>query len=428
MSEAIQTKLNELADIVGAIQTKNDSFEKKYDGLVIDEMKRLTDTAVDLRAAIEESKEKEIEQKKRIDLLETIVARGGNGKHGEKTDLDKYNEALLGWFRKGVKISEEIAKKGLIDYFSAPGLSKEEVEMKTMQVGINPQGGYWVIPERLAATVGRSFETSPVRSVANVITTLSDSVELIIDDDESTQGGWTTETATRSQSAEPDIGLLQIYTHELYTLHKVTQKLLDDAGFNVGAWLLDKINMKLGRVANTAYVSGNGANKPKGFLDYAAWAAAGTYERNKIEQIASGAAAALTADGLIDLQNSLHEVYQPNATWMMRRQTWGSVIKLKESGTGSYLIDPQLLRNGDGQLVLLGQPVVFASDMPAVGAAALPVTYGDFRRGYTIVDKVGVNTIRDNITDKGRVIFYVSRRTGGAVTCFDCLKTQVVSL
>ena len=104
------------------------------------------------------------------------------------------------------------------------------------------------------------------------------------------------------------------------------------------------------------------------------------------------------------------------------------VIKLKESASGAYLIDPALLRNGDGQLVVLGQPVVFASDLVAVGAAALPIAYGDFRRGYTIVDKIGVTTIRDNITDKGRVKFYVSRRTGGAVTCFDCLKIQVVSV
>lgn len=433
MSEAIQKKLDQMSDIIVAIQSKNDENEKKYDGLLNNQIKSLTDNLESVTKQFEETKkseEVEKELKKEIENLEKTIARSHNAKDQKsETDeiLTKYNEAFLKYLRKGTRIDSDLSKKAIMASMANKGVDGNELEAKTLQVGINPEGGYWVMPQRLAQTVSRVYETSPVRAVANVITTTSDSVELIIDDDESTSQGAVSELTTRSQTAEPDIGLLSIYTHEKSTLHKITQKLLDDAGFDVGSWLLGKINRKLNRLENTDFVSGNGVNKAKGFLDYSAWSVAGTYESNKIEQVNSGDASALTADGLINLQNALIEDYQSNASWMMRRASWGAVIKLKEAATGAYLIDPQLLRNGSGQLMLLGNPVVFAADMPAVGAGNLAICYGDFSLGYTIVDKVGIKTIRDEITDKGRVIFYVSKRVGGAVTSFDALKIQKVS-
>ncbi|UCF50261.1 MAG: phage major capsid protein [Thermoplasmatales archaeon] len=427
MPEALIKKVGELADLVQAVQDKNTSLEKKYDGLYNEQITDLSKKAADIAGEVEQVNREKADQQKRLDELEKKLARGVNGAGEQKSDLDIYEEKLLGYIRSGKHIDQEIAKKGLMGYLGGTGISAQDLEQKTMQVGINPQGGYWVRPDRLSKMVTRNFETSPMRSVATVITTASDHVELIIDDDEATSGGWVTETSTRTNTAEPNIGLLQIYTHEQYAEPKITQKLLDDAGFDVAAWLQGKINNKLGRTENTAFVSGDGAGKPRGILDYAAWASAGTYQRNALEQINSGSAAAITADGLISLQNSLQEIYQAGAGFMMKRESWGEVIKLKASTSGEYLIDPQILRNGAGQLLLLGKPVVFASDMPAIAAAALPIAYGNFGIGYHIVDKVGVTLIRDNITDKGRVKFYTSKRTGGAVTNYEAIKLQVVS-
>lgn len=419
MPEQIKKQVNELCEIVKAVQTKNTENEKKYDGLLNEQIHDLSEKSSKLAENLQELKGKEDDQQKRIITLENALAKKGNGV--SESEKSEYHDAFAAYLRKGVAIDPKISVDGLKSLIKCEGMTAEEIQAKTMQVGINPQGGYWVIPQRISKVVGRVFETSPMRDVANVITTASDSVEMIIDDEEAASSR-ATETSTRSQTNAPDIGLLSIFTHMYYAEPKVTQKLLDDAGFDVSGWLNNKIRRKIGRQQNTDYVSGNGADKAKGFLDYSAWTTDGTYERNKLEQLSSGGATTITADGLIELQNALIEDYQMNANWMMRRQTWGQILKLKTSGTGDYLLDPQLLRNGEGALVLLGNPVKFASDMPAIAASSLSVAYGDFKEGYTIVDKVGAIAIRDNITDKGRVKFYLELRSGGAVTNYESIK------
>lgn len=423
MEPALKKSLDDLATIVTAVQEKNTDIEKKYDGLRLTEIKDLSDKASEMADDLQKMSKSKEEQQKRIDDLEKLLSRSGNGGGDIKTAIEEYDEAFVKYVRTGEKMDREVAKKGLMELIRTSGISEEDLEMKTMQVGINPQGGYWVKPERIAKTVKQEFETSPIRSIADVMTTSSNGIELLVDDDEADAEDQKTEMSVQAQTDTPDIGLLTILTHGVSAEPKITQELLDDAAFDTASWLQRKINNKIGRIENTNYVLGNGANRAKGFLDYAAWVVAQTYERNKIEQVNSGAAGLPTADGLIKLQNFLKEIYQRNAKFVMRRLTWGEIIKLKD-GNLNYLINPQMLRNGAGQLILLGQPVVFADDMPAHAADSLSIAYGDFREGYTIVDKVGVVVIRDNITDKGRVKFYTKKRTGGAVTNFEAIKIQ----
>ena len=169
-------------------------------------------------------------------------------------------------------------------------------------------------------------------------------------------------------------------------------------------------------------MTGNGVAKPRGFTTYAAWASAGVYERDKIERIKTGAATAVAADGLINLQYALKEAYQANAVFGMKRATFGSVLKLK--GSDQFYFGPMLLKDGQAQITLLGKPVVFMDDMPAEGAGNLAVVYGDFGRAYTIVDRVGLQVLRDPYSAHPYTIFHLTKRTGGDVTNFDAIKLQ----
>jgi HK97 family phage major capsid protein len=134
----------------------------------------------------------------------------------------------------------------------------------------------------------------------------------------------------------------------------------------------------------------------------------------------SGAAAAVTADGFITLQNALKEDYQARAVWGMKRTTFGTALKQK--GADNYFFSPVLLANGQSTLQLLGKPVIFMDDMPAEGAGNLSVVYGDFSRAYTIADRVGLQILRDPFTNKGFVTYYTTKRVGGDVTSFDAIK------
>lgn len=425
--EAVMTKLSELGDVVKTIQDKNTELEKKHDGLLVDQIEGLKNIGVKLSEEVEkmQATEKTVtEQKAKIENLEKLASlSSGNGKNQFK----EYDAGLARYLRKGDSIDAKVDEKMVHHYLDLKnnGMNDDEIKMavKTLQVQNNADGGYFVMPERLSATVSRKFETSPMRQICNVISTANESVEMIIDDDEAA-AEWVSENQSRGDTATPKVGLLSIHAHELSASPKATQKMLDDAGFNVESWLAEKVARKFSRKENTSFVSGDGSLKPKGILAYAEWAAAGVYQRNALERIKTGVSATISSDNLIGLQGSLIEDYHANASFLMKRQTFFSkILTLKASGTGEYLFDPQLLKNGAGQFVLLGQPVFFGSDMPASGAAnAESIAYGDFEMGYTIVDRMGIRVLRDPYTSKPYIKFYTTKRTGGAVTNYEAIK------
>lgn len=301
---------------------------------------------------------------------------------------------------------------------------RASLEIRAMSTDSNPNGGYLVMPELSATVVSRVFETSPIRLVANVEQAGTKSREFLIDDDEGT-AEWSGEKAIAAENT-PEIGLKEIVTHEITSKMKATATMLEDAYLDLAGWMQTKGADKISRTENSAFFTGNGVNKPRGLLTYAKWAAAGVYERDKIEQIISGSATGLTAEGLIDVQYALKEDYQAGAVWMMKRATFGSVIKLK--GQDNFFFGPMMLAEGVPTMQLLGRRVIFADDMQALGTGGnLAVAYGDFSRAYTILDRVGLQVLRDPYTEDPYTIFRLRRRTGGDVTSFGAVKLMRVA-
>jgi HK97 family phage major capsid protein len=419
-------KITELGTLITNIQKGNDALEKKFDSIKNEEVKKMTEKATELAEGFQKEKENREKDAEKIANLEKQIVLMGNRDSKGNPVFGEYSNQFSRYMKKGVAIDSDLVGKVNEKFIRThyKGLTEDQIqnEIKSLSVQINPDGGYWVKPEMLSETVDRTFETSPMRTVATVMQTATSGVELIIDDNEATSGGWVGEKTARPETATPKIGLLEIKAHEQYANPAATQKMIDDAGFNIEAWLADKISDKFTRDENTSFVTGDGNMKPKGFLSYSAWASAGTYERDALEQLDSGSNGDFDADDLIDLQMLLKEAYQPNAVWLMQRLTWGKVIKLKEATTGAYLIDPQLIKTGT-DLRLLGQLVTFASDMAATGATgALSVAYGDFKKGYSIIDRLGIRTLRDPYSNKPFVNFYTTKRVGGAVTNYESIK------
>ena len=421
--------IGDLTDVVKSASEKADMAVKKgeeYDG----EIKSLITKSADISESIQKLTLANEEKSKQDEKMEKLISRIGNG--GDKKDspeVKAYHESVNKYLRKGEKFAptDEICTSAIKAYLSVELNTTDEETLvdatKALQTGVNADGGYLILPDRRAGIKDiREFETSPMRSVAEVVTTASDEYEIIIDDDESASGGWVGETATRSDTDNSQLGKLTIATHEQYAMPKTTQKFLDDATINVEQWVANKTSDILVRTENTAFVSGNGAMKPKGFLTYDAWATNGTYERDKIEQIASESSGAITYDGLIKLQNSLKGIYDNGAAFMLRRSAWEDILLLKDS-QNRPLLRPDLLLNG-AELRVLGKRVIFADDMPVVAADALAIAYGNFGVGYTIVDRMGIRTLRDPYTSKPYVKFYSTKRVGASVTNFEAIKLQ----
>lgn len=340
---------------------------------------------------------------KRLEKIEALprvpVAEGQPDQQAKAKAAAEIKAAANHWYRKGQIPSE----------------------CKALTEHIDSEGGFLVRPEISEAINLKVFETSPIMQLADVMDIGSNEYQEPADWSEP-DAGWVGETETRTETTASTLKLLSVPVHEIYAEPRATQRLLDDGFVDVEAWHSLKVAEKITRTINTACVSGNGVSKPKGFLSYASGD-----DYDKIEQVVSGSASLLTSDGLISLQASLFEDFQPNATWLMRRATVAAVRQLKAATTGEYLWGYTQQLNAPFQQTLLGKPVMFASDMPAVAANALAVAYGDFRRGYLIVRRPGIRVLRDNLTVKGFVKFYTTVRIGGGVRHFQAIKLQKVS-
>lgn len=398
--------MSDMTEIKGLVEKVNEALvplRSEVEALKASQRDVVTETKFDKMAAqVTGAMEKlqAIEQKNAA--LEAAMQRGDVG-HG------------------GAKETEAKAK---LDNFLRKEGEKGMIEIKAMSTDSQPDGGYLVMPELSATVVSRVFETSPIRLVANVEVTGSKSRTFLIDDDEGS-AEWSGEKSAATEDT-PDVGEKEIVAHNVRAKMNATADVLADSYVDLSTWLVSKGSDKISRTENKAFFTGNGVNKPRGLLTYAAWASAGVYERDKIEQIASGGATTLTADGLIDTQYALKEAYQGGAVWMMKRATFGNVIKLK--GADNFYFGPMMLAEGVPTMQLLGKRVIFADDMQALGTGSnLAVAYGDFSRAYTILDRVGLQVLRDPYTAHPYTIFHLTRRTGGDVTNFDAIKLTKLS-
>lgn len=417
-------KLQQVHDGIKAVQEKVDAQGESLDAIDLDLIKKASEDAATALEAIQKEnsaeKFKEIE-KTQAELTDTVIGMQ-RGAGGEGSD-GAYKQDIAAYLRKGTMMEDEMVLDNIKNYLAKNtyGASDTDIEMmaKNLLAGSGPDGGYFVTAERSSRMIQRIFETSPLRGVANMATTTSDVLEFVLNDDEA-DCEWVGEVAARPDTDTPKIGVLKIPVHEIFAQPKATQKILDDAGFDIEGWLTSHVSRKIGRKENTAFVVGSGSLKPKGFLSYAAWTAPGTYQRDAVEQINSGTNGSFGADEVINLQNQLIEDYQGNATWGMNRATFTTVMQLKD-GQGQYLLNPAILAQGATK-ILLGNDVIFMTDMPVAATDSLSLVIADFEEFYTIVDRFDIRVLRDPFTDKPFIKFYTTKRTGGAVTNFEAGK------
>ena len=319
--------------------------------------------------------------------------------------------------------------KAAFDSFMRTGDTRRmlKLEEKALSVGSGTDGGYTVPPE-VEASVNRLLKAiSPIRSIAG-IRTVSTSLYKRPFATAGADSGWVAETASRPQTLTPVLAELQFPTMELYAMPAASNTILDDSIVNVEEWLADEIRIAFALQEGTAFVTGDGINKPKGFLSYTAVAQA-SWTWGNLGYIATGVAGAFPAsnpgDKLLDLIYSVKAPYRANGTFVMNRTTQGAVRKMKD-GQGNYLWQPAA-KPGETPS-LMGYAVAECEDMPDIAANSLSLAYGDFSRGYLIVDRAGIRVLRDPYSAKPYTLFYTTKRVGGGVQDFDAIKLMKFSV
>ena len=352
-----------------------------------------------------------------VKALEAAITRPASGKEDGKEVETKTTAVFNEFMRKGAgsdraDFSDFIERKGL--------------DIKALSVNINQDGGF-LVPTTLGGVINaRVFETSPVRQLANVVAISTAEYEVVLDNDEAA-ASWVSETGTRSATNSPTLDKRIIPTHEMYANPLATQKILDDASVDMESWLVGKVADKFARTEATAFISGNGAGKPTGILAYTTTST--SYDPRNVQVINSGTQGAFTYAGIANVQNALKEVYQANATFMVKRSAFGSILNIKTgiSGDNRPIFNMMYDKNAGIAFSIMGRPVVFGDDVPAVANDVNAMIYGDFRAGYTVVDRIGLRVLRDPYSSKPYVSFYTTKRVGGDVVNAEAFKILALS-
>lgn len=290
-----------------------------------------------------------------------------------------------------------------------------ELQKKAYNITTDADGGF-AVPEELDRDIlDMLVDVSPIREIATVRTIGTSDYKKLVNV-KGTASGWVDEDDARAATNSSNFAQVTPFMGELYAYPQATQQMLEDAFFNAEQWIVDEVANEFARAEGAAFVSGDGTKKPKGFLAYAAALTAdATRAFGTLQYIASGAAAdwaaATPEDKLLDVVYSLKAGYRANARWVMNKGILAEVRKFKQNG--EYIWRPGLEAGQPD--TLLGYGITEAEDMPAKAANALSIAFGDFKRGYLIVDRIGTQVLRDPYTNKPYVGFYVRKRVGGAV-------------
>ncbi|MCR4158817.1 phage major capsid protein [Kerstersia gyiorum] len=328
-----------------------------------------------------------------VDELNLKLAAGQMGS-GQKLADPEYTEAFQAHFRKGVV-------------------------QASMNKGAADEGGYLAPTEWDRTITDRLLQVSPIRSMAAHIRISGDGFTKYFNN-RGTTSGWVGEAAARPETNTPTLGALTYKTGEIYANPAATQQMLDDSEINLESWLAGEVETEFSYQEGIAFLTGDGANKPNGLLTYVTGGTNATkHPWGAIATVNSGAAAEITGDGLLDLIYALPSEYTQNATLCANRSSLGKLRKLKD-GQGNYLWQPSF--QAGQPATLSGQAVRELAGLPDIVAGSTPIVFGDFRRGYLVVDRAGIRVLRDPYTNKPFVHFYTTKRVGGGLLNPDVFK------
>ena len=318
------------------------------------------------------------------------------------------------------------AKSAWSDYIRSGDLSSlKSLEGKavTTQDG---EGGY-IAPIESESMIDRALDlASPLRRLATVRRVGTGLFKKPVSAG-GMSAGWAGETDARPETSTPQLDLLDFPVGELYAMPAATQMLLDDGVADVDQWLADEVRDVFAAQETAAFISGDGVNKPQGLLSYTQ-SDEGTQSWGEIGVVSSGVEGdfdgTAPVDNLLDLVYAPKTRYRSQAAFVMNRRTLSVIRKFKDAD-GNYIWQPP--SEAGAASSLLGYKLTEVEDMPDIGTDTTPIAFGDFKRGYLIVDRQGIRVLRDPYSAKPYVLFYTTKRVGGGVQDFNAIKLLKLS-
>ncbi|MEO1042135.1 MAG: phage major capsid protein [Pseudomonadota bacterium] len=323
----------------------------------------------------------------------------------QKTALDRMAINILRHNQVGRDAPEAEEHKRAFEQYMRAGILSAPEE-KSLSSSTDADGGY-TVPVTIESTIDRALtEVSPFRNFASVRQITSGSYRVAINE-APFASGWVGETAARPETTTPTIAAIEFKTGEIYAMPAATPQLLEDSAVDIEAWIAAEVRGTFADAETAAFVNGTGTNQPLGLLQ-----SPSAPDPSRTATQIGTVSATLDGDALIELIYTLEAKYRSNGRFLFNRKTAEAIRKLKDSD-GNYLWAPGLTAGQPA--TLLGYPVSEIEAMPDVGGSNDAVAFGDFASGYLIVDRRGVQVLRDPFSAKPYVLFYTTKRVGGGV-------------
>ncbi|MBP8789602.1 MAG: phage major capsid protein [Azonexus sp.] len=317
--------------------------------------------------------------------------------------------------------------KQAFDRFLRTGSDTElkAIERKgAMNSASDVDGGVLILPEVEREIDRIAMTESALYRISKIVNTQARSYNKRV----KTSGmacAWPGEGGAAGESTEPKYANIEIVAYPAEVEPWVFNETLEDADTDLAMDLANEAGIAFAEGIGAAVITGQGVGKPRGITTYNTVANA-SYTFGNVGYIASGKSAAFAsvapADALVNLQHSLKSQYRSGAVWVMSDTTLGTARQMKDGSGSYYLWQPDPLAAFGGRF--LGSPVEVDDNMPTIAADSLSVAYGNFQRGYLIVNRTGTTLIRDNVTAKGTTKFNFRRRVGGGIYNFEAIKVM----
>jgi len=293
-------------------------------------------------------------------------------------------------------------------------LSEVTAEAKALNVTTDTAGGYLAPTEYVREIIKGVTLMSPARGLVRVRNTSSKAIEI-----PKRTGQFAArrvhESGSKTETTGLAYGLEEITAPEMYALIDITNQMLEDSAFDMEGEVREEAQEQFAVLEGQEFVTGTGVGQMQGVL-----VAPDVGENN------SGSATTIAdsdgqANGLLTLKHALKTAYAANATWIMNRTTIGSVRKLKDAQK-NYIWMPGIAQGKPNTID--GDPYAEFPDMPNEAAGAYPIAYGDWRRAYTMVDRISMEMLRDPYTQAtaGTIRFIFRRRGGGKVVLSEAFR------
>lgn len=283
---------------------------------------------------------------------------------------------------------------------------------KTLNLSVAEEGGIFYSVTHDTDIMPLVQEISPLRQICNVINVSGSEYSGLMQTAE-IDSGWVGELEDREETDSPTYAEHRIPVHEVYAQPAATTKMLEDTEYDIEGDLNRQFAVAFAKAENAKFISGNGVKAPRGMLSYAT---STTPTGRQLLHVATGGSGDWASSDphlkLLGAPELLAAEYRANSRWLMSRARKAEIMKFVD---GNKLPIWQPSFQAGTPATIGGFPVTDCEDMPAKAANSLSVAFGDFRRGYKIINRRGLVLLRDPYTKKGWVKFYATARVGGDV-------------